>query len=214
MAQHRLCWEQLHLWIPGVYCRACWNKGGKLTLGIQKSGTDILRLNKITLINRPLRKTDRPWQMGSTQWHQSSPRDGSCAWAARLHLGTWPAAPALTTEHSPHDRAQVSTQQPHGICEGDGSQGIQVKPLVKFCLTSSLICNRDVAFPWEDKSGTIMCLSSDIKKYSVDIFSWVCLWSYFVFHFPSKIHFIRESWYKLTQTWHWVDLLNNKAGEW
>lgn len=41
-------------YIPGIYWRACENKGGKLTLDVEKFRIYILCLNKITLINHRL----------------------------------------------------------------------------------------------------------------------------------------------------------------
>lgn len=122
------------LHIPGGCCRACWNKGGKLMLVVQKFGVDVLCLNKIALVSHLPRRKDRSWWMGPTQWHQPFPCDGS-----------FMGHPAL-----PWHTASTESNCSQHKCKGDMSQGIQVKPLVKFCMTFSLICNREVVLPWED----------------------------------------------------------------
>lgn len=136
-AQHLLRTTQFvysWLYIPCGCCRACWNKGGKLTLDVQKFGADVLCLNKIALVSHPPRRKDRSWWMGPTQWHQPFPCDGSFTGHAA----------------SPWHTASTESVCLQHECKGDESQEIQVKPLVKFCMTFSLICNRRAASPWED----------------------------------------------------------------
>lgn len=135
--------------IPGVYWRACWNKGGKLKLGVEKSGTDILCLNKITLINHPLGNPSDPNRHGLSNHinllNVTAALRGppGSTLSQSQQPGRWP-------QPQPSGQSKTACELPYSGCEGNGSQGIQMKPLVKFCMTFSFICYRDVVFPGED----------------------------------------------------------------